>query len=154
MLIPILMLVLLVLPWAAASARGQPAAQQERAGRFGIMTMFMFTGLGHFTSTAAIAALIPPTVPWPVPIVYVTGLLEIILGLAVTVPKRQAMAGRALISLLLAFIPINVYGAIYHVPSGGHEWGTAYLLVRIPLQLIIVAWVYRFTLQSSSAAAS
>ena len=114
----------------------------------GIMTMFIFTGAGHFTSTAAIAALVPPTVPWPLAVVYVTGFLEIVLGLAVTVPKSQEMAGRALIGLLLAFIPINVYGAIYPVPSGGHEWGPVYLLVRIPLQLIIVAWVYRFTLQA------
>jgi hypothetical protein len=30
---------------------------------------------------------------------------------------------------------------------GGHEWGPVYLLIRAPLQAIILAWIYWFTIK-------
>jgi hypothetical protein len=34
---------------------------------------------------------------------------------------------------------------------GGHAWGPAYLLVRVPLQLAVLLWVYRFVLRQPRA---
>jgi hypothetical protein len=34
---------------------------------------------------------------------------------------------------------------------GGHEWGPVYLLIRAPLQAIIVFWVYWFTIRQPGA---
>ena len=31
---------------------------------------------------------------------------------------------------------------------GGHAWGPRYLLFRVPLQSLILAWVYWFTIRS------
>jgi len=31
---------------------------------------------------------------------------------------------------------------------GGHAWGPAYLLIRAPLQLLILGWVYYFVLRN------
>jgi hypothetical protein len=49
--------------------------------------------------------------------------------------------------MLVLFVPANVYAAIYHVPQGGHAWG---LLIRAPLQLIILLWIYWFRLGNPS----
>ena len=35
--------------------------------------------------------------------------------------------------------PANVHAAIQHVAIGGHEAGPVYLLIRLPLQLIVIA---------------
>jgi hypothetical protein len=34
---------------------------------------------------------------------------------------------------------------------GGHAWGPVYLLIRAPLQAIIVFWVYWFTIRQPGA---
>ena len=49
--------------------------------------------------------------------------------------------------MLVAFFPANIYAALNHVPMGGHAWGPVYLLVRAPVQLIILAWTYVFVIR-------
>jgi uncharacterized membrane protein len=49
--------------------------------------------------------------------------------------------------VLVLFFPANVYAALNHIPMGGHAWGPVYLLVRAPLQIIILLWVYWFTIR-------
>ena len=57
--------------------------------------------------------------------------------------------GPAAIGLAL-FFPANVHAAIEHVPMGGHAWGPVYLMLRAPVQLAILAWVYWFTIRPAS----
>ena len=38
-------------------------------------------------------------------------------------------------------------GAIRRVDMGGHNLGPMYLLVRVPLQLILIGWVYWFAVR-------
>ena len=42
-----------------------------------------------------------------------------------------------------------VYSTVNHVPMGGHAWGPVYLLIRAPLQAIILFWVYWFTIRQA-----
>jgi len=49
----------------------------------------------------------------------------------------------------VAFFPANVYAALQHVPMGGHAWGPIYLLVRAPLQLFILWWIWAMVLRTS-----
>ena len=58
-------------------------------------------------------------------------------------PARDVPAA----AVLVAFFPANVYAAFQHAPMGGHAWGPAYLLIRAPLQLFILWWIWRFVLQ-------
>ena len=44
--------------------------------------------------------------------------------------------------MLILFLPANVYAAIQQVPFGGHGNGPLYLLVRVPFQLLVIAWVW------------
>ena len=49
--------------------------------------------------------------------------------------------------MLLFLLPINIYAAIMYVPMGGHGWGPIYLLIRVPLQLLLMVWTYRFAFE-------
>lgn len=136
---PIVMLLLLATPWLLSRTRA--------AGSIGLGLVFLFTGAGHFLETAAMAQMLPPWVPARVPLVHVTGVLELGLGAAFFVPSLRRRAGLAAAFLLLAFLPVNVYAALERVPMGGHAWGPGYLLVRVPLQAILLAWTWWFTLR-------
>jgi len=145
---PLLMLALLTAPYlflghVQTNLAGHPTSPQTRAA-IGIATMFTFTGVGHFVATAPMVQMLPAWIPARTEIVYASGALEIALALLVLVPPLRRPVGWLLITLLVGFLPVNVYAAIAHAPMGGHAWGPLYLLVRIPLQVVIAGWIWWF----------
>ena len=117
------------------------------AGCIGICLVFWFTGVGHFIKTEPMAEMLPPCVPGRIPLVYVTGVIEIAAAVAVLIPRTRWMTGWVLVVMLVAFLPVNIYAAVNHIGMGGHQWGPIYLLIRIPLQAILVAWIWWFAVR-------
>jgi uncharacterized membrane protein len=145
---PLLMLALLTGPYfflghVQAHLAGHPTSPQTRAA-IGVATMFTFTGVGHFVATEAMVQMLPTSVSFRAEIVYVSGALEIVLAVMVLVPALRRPTGWLLIAMLVGFVPVNMFAAFARVPMGGHAWGPVYLLVRIPLQAFIAAWIWWF----------
>ena len=111
----------------------------------GLSLTFMFFGVGHFARTEPMSEMLPPSwVPYRVALVYLTGLLEWILAVALLIPRFRRLAGWACIAVLVLFLPVNIYAALNKVGMGGHLWGPVYLFVRVPLQFVLVGWAYWF----------
>jgi uncharacterized membrane protein len=144
-MLPFLLLVL-VGPYLLLSAvnRWMPGggiAPRTRA-RVGLSLFFLVTSSAHFTDTGGMAAMLPPFVPARTLIIHVTGVLEILGAIGVWVPGLTRLVGLCLILMLMGILPSNLYAAFARVPFGGHEMGPLYLLVRVPFQLLVIAWVY------------
>lgn len=86
--------------------------------------------------------MLPPWVPYRIGFVYVAGVVEIVLAAALLIPHRRRLAAWGCIAVLVAFFPANIYAAIHRVGLGGHQWGPMYLLIRAPLQLLLIGWAY------------
>ena len=86
----------------------------------------------------------PPWLPARIPLVYATGILELGAAFAALVPRIRSRVGWCLILMLIMFLPVNIYAAINRIGMGGHQWGPVYLLVRVPLQLVLLAWIWWF----------
>lgn len=145
MLTPVLMLLILTLPQlldrAVARLRGSEAGTASAA--WGLGLLFLFTASGHFVQTEPMVQMLPPWVPAREALVYATGVLEIAIALMFFVPAWRRAAGWIAAAVLVAFFPANIYAAFQHAPMGGHAWGPVYLLIRAPLQLFILWWVWR-----------
>ena len=133
------MLALMMGPWLAR--------RTEAAGVVGPALLFVFTASGHFLQTEVMAQMLPSWVPAREALVYATGVLELAIAIALFLPETRRAAGWMAAAVLMLFFPANIYAAMNHVPMGGHAWGPVYLLVRAPLQLAILAWVYWFTIR-------
>jgi uncharacterized membrane protein len=148
------MLVLMTAPYlvvrAISSARHRDSNVRSAAA-VGLGLLFTFTGIGHFMQTESMAQMLPPDVPQKLLLVYLTGALEFILAAGFFVPATRTAAGWAAIVLLVLFFPVNVYAAINRIPVGGHAWGPVYLLIRAPLQTIILLWAYYFAVRPGNA---
>ena len=127
---------------------GLTRISRSSRGRASLALLFLFTGMGHFAQTEAMAAMLPSWVPNRVAIVYVTGLLEIAGAIGLLVPRVSRLAAVCLLAFLICVFPANVYAAAQRVDMGGHDAGPAYLLVRGPFQLLLVWWTYRFGVRS------
>jgi uncharacterized membrane protein len=92
--------------------------------------------------------LLPPFVPARRALIYITGILEIALGIAVLTTPNPFYVGLFIIAYLIAIFPSNVYAAIRRIPFGSHSMGPKYLFARLPLQLLLIWWTYWFTVKT------
>jgi uncharacterized membrane protein len=146
----LIMLALMTAPWlltCVASAITRRDFDGRAVGSIGLGLLFVFTGIGHFIQPAAMAQMLPSWVPERTMLVYMTGLLEFAIAVGFFVPRFRWFTGWVAGIMLVAFFPANIYAAVNHVPVGGHAWGPVYLIVRAPVQLIIVSWIYWFTIR-------
>lgn len=100
--------------------------------------------------TKGMSKMIPDIIPFKKEIVYLTGILEIILGLALLFPTYRPTIGMVIIIFFILILPTNIYAA---AKSLNYEKGTfdgqglRYLWFRVPLQLFFIAWVWFFALR-------
>lgn len=147
---PVLMLLILTLPWLVSrfALRRRDADDLRGAAAMGLVLLFLFTASGHFLQAAPMVQMLPPWVPAREALVYATGVLEIAIALALFTRRFRLAGAWSAAAVLVGFFPANVYAALLHVPMGGHAWGPVYLLVRAPLQLFILWWIWNFLLQT------
>ncbi|HEU4344615.1 MAG TPA: hypothetical protein VFU31_23920 [Candidatus Binatia bacterium] len=146
----IVMLALMMSPYVVVrllSAATRRDFNPKGSAAIGLTMLFVFTGMGHFIQTEPMAQMLPPWVPERVLLVYLTGILELAIAAAFLVQRFTRFTGWVAAVMLVLFFPVNVYAALNHVPMGGHAWGPVYLLMRGPLQAIILVWIYWFAIK-------
>ena len=153
MITPLIIVAILIVPLGVAQLldrRGFPV-DARFGGVIGLSIAFVFFGVGHFVQTQAMVAMLPPWVPYRTPIVYLTGLLEWLLAIGLLFAGTRRIAGRVGMAVLIVFFSANVYAAFNRVGMGGHVWGPIYLLIRAPLQILLIGWTYWFAVRDRPA---
>lgn len=115
---------------------------------------FVLGGVNHFAAPDFYLPMMPPYLPLHLELVYLSGVAEIALGVAVLVPAERVrrLAAWGLILLLLAVFPANVHVALYDVPLGGAPQGAGiWNWVRLPVQAIFIAWAWWYTRPDDAA---
>ncbi|MEM7798202.1 MAG: DoxX family membrane protein [Chloroflexota bacterium] len=103
--------------------------------------LFIAAGVTHFTNPDFFLEIVPPYLPAPLLLVYVSGVFEILGGLGVLVPRYRRLAGFGLLLLLVAVFPANIYMALN--PEQFPEASLTALYTRLPLQFLF-AWLVWF----------
>lgn len=103
--------------------------------------LFITTGTLHFLHAPFFASIVPPWLPAHAFLVAISGACEIAGAVGLLVPRTRRYAGIGLIMLLLAVFPANVYMAM-HPQLYAAIASAAALLWRLPLQAVLIAWVW------------
>jgi uncharacterized membrane protein len=103
---------------------------------------FILTGLWHFLIPAKFMEMMPPFLPAPLFLIYLSGVFEILGGIGLMISKTKWLAGIGLILLLLSVFPANIYVALNNVQLGGFMNYAVYQWLRLPMQFILIAWVW------------
>jgi uncharacterized membrane protein len=104
--------------------------------------MYLFTGIMHFVRPAAFARIIPPYLSWKYPLVYLSGAAEILLAILLLPLATRSLAAWALVVLLIAVFPANMYMAQSMYRKKHRLLWLA--LLRLPLQLVLIWWALRY----------
>lgn len=104
---------------------------------------FVIAGVTHFTNREFFLSIVPPYLPWPEMLVYVSGVAEIVLGVLLLVPATIRLAAWGMIALMIAVFPANIHMAMNPELYPGTPF--AALLIRLPVQGVLIAIAYWFT---------
>ena len=136
---------------AWALGRRSPTATARDHARRGLAAAMVVAGLAHLTGPDPFVQHLPAWVPAREALVFLSGLVEIGLGLALVAPgARRPAAGRLLGLYLLAVWPANVYVAVAGVDVEGQPGGP-YPWIRLPFQAVFIAWALWSTARPAPA---
>lgn len=122
----------------------------RRKGQIAMGVMLICTGIAHFTNSADMAAMLPPGVPYRMPVVYLTGIIELAFAAGFVADKFMRTISLLYIIFLVLVLPANIYGALHDANVGGEHINARYLWFRIPLQLFFIVWTWYFGLKKIS----
>ena len=105
-----------------------------------VFAWFFFGGIAHFTMTEFFVSIVPPWVPYPLWAVYVSGVIEVALALAILWPAGRPLAGWGLIVLTLAVTPANVH--MYLNPEQFPDASQEAYLVRLVVQVFLLLLIW------------
>ena len=138
---------LLLVPWSVVTALD---GDTRWAGQFGLALVFAFTALGHFVKTDAMTEMLPPSIQGRRALILASGILELLVAMLLLALPKSRFLGLSIIGFLIAVFPANVSAAVRRIPFGGHSAGPAYLLIRAPVQLLLIVWTYWFVVRGES----
>ena len=127
----------------SAILRSPAHAAAGAASRAILETLFVFSGTMHFVIPESYMRIMPPWVPWHREMVLLSGACEIAGGVGLLIPRVRRWAGLGLVLLLAAVWPANVQMLLNARASHAAAWWQMLLLLRLPLQIVLMWWVWR-----------
>ncbi|MBX9666735.1 MAG: hypothetical protein K2X93_03910 [Candidatus Obscuribacterales bacterium] len=112
-----------------------------------LSAFFIGVGVLHFTKADLFMRVMPPYLPYPRELVYVSGIFEILGGIGVHVALTRRAVGYGLIALLVAVFPANIHMAVHSELFP--ELPVALLWIRLLFQPLIMAWVWSCAIKKS-----
>ena len=137
-----IIIVLAVILQLAANFGLNPQKNFKDNARMATGIAFVFTGAAHFVIPEKFMEMMPPFLPSPVFLIYLSGIFEILGGIGLIISKTKYWAATGLILLLLAVFPANIYVALNNVQLGGFMNYGVYQWLRLPMQFVLIGWVW------------
>ena len=97
----------------------------------------------HFIATDGYVSIMPDYLPLHRELVYLSGLLEMALGIGLLWQRSRQAAGIGLILLFAAVLPANINMAVENIQPFDFIIPAFWLWVRLPFQLVFIYWAWR-----------
>ena len=102
-------------------------------------------GIAHFVVPEPFVKIVPDFLPYPLSLVYLSGVFEILGAVGLLTPPVSRAAAWGLVALLIAVYPSNINMAVNHIHLNGIPTSFWFQAIRLPFQFVLVAWAYWYT---------
>lgn len=110
--------------------------------KFILAFLLMAAGIVHFVKPQIFLKIMPGYVPFHLPMVYISGIAEIVCGILLLFPATQKIGAYLCITLFIAVFPANIEMARkFYLIHHQYFWLT---VLRLPLQLVLIWWAWQF----------
>jgi uncharacterized membrane protein len=142
-----------------SSSFARPSAFAPRPGlfRLALAALMIMMGILHFPLADTFASIVPEYLPWHLPLVYLSGVIEIALGIGLLFERTRMFAAWGLIALLIAVFPANINMALHPdleiagLPAGLPKPPALALWLRLPLQFALIWWAARYAKRTTGS---
>jgi len=102
-----------------------------------LLTLFMiYAGVQHFLNPTTYLPFVPSFLPFKMFTIYLSGVLEIVLGVLLLFPKYTKLGATGILWLMIIFMPIHIWDVFVEQPAIGSH-GAA--MIRLPIQFVFIA---------------
>lgn len=127
-----------------------PSRSKGSRLRYLMGLLYVVAGVSHFRAPRAFERVVPPQLPRPTALVYLSGAAEIVLGVGVLFERTRRLSAWGIIGLLIAVFPANVYTvtddvAPELVPDRLNDVARVAAWVRLPIQAVLIGWAWLYT---------
>jgi uncharacterized membrane protein len=109
----------------------------------GLALFFIGGGINHFAMPRTYESIVPPGIGDPKRLVEISGVAEIAGGVGLLLGRTRSASGLGLVALMAAVFPANLYMA--RNPERFPKIPQRALYARLPLQPLLMWWVWRVT---------
>lgn len=103
---------------------------------------YIIAGLNHFRNPRLYLKIIPPFIPLPKTMNYLSGFFEVALGILLCLPAFSRFSAWGIIVLLIAIFPANIYMFTNDKARLGlPRW---MVILRLPIQVLLIIWAYLY----------
>lgn len=105
--------------------------------------IYFLAGINHFRVPRLYLRIIPPSLPNPKLLNYISGAAEVVLAIGLCIPAVSHLSAWGIIALLVAVFPANIY--MVTNPKASMRMPKWLLLLRLPMQILFIYWAWLYT---------
>lgn len=120
--------------------------KNKQALRVVLAVCIAVAGILHFAAADPFIRIVPGFLPFPAALVYISGAIEIALGILLLIPRTVPLAAWGLVALFIAVYPANINMAVNRIHIEGlPDQNLWFHALRLPFQFVLIAWAYWYT---------
>lgn len=105
--------------------------------------IYFAAGIYHFVNPKMYLRIMPSYIPFPLPMVYISGACEIIVSVLLIPASTRPLGAWLTIALLIAVFPANIQMLInFRKKQHPLLW---IAILRLPLQFLLIYWAWTYT---------
>jgi uncharacterized membrane protein len=112
-------------------------------GRLVLAVILLFAGVGHFSNTAEFTAQVPPWMPAAEAVIYISGVVEIALAIAlIALPRQRALVGWLTAGFFIIIFPGNISQFVTQTDAFGLDSDAARFIRLLfqPVLVVLALW--------------
>lgn len=106
--------------------------------------IYILGGINHFIKPEFYKQLMPPFLPYHYELIFISGVIELLLGVGLYFSKTRKLSAIGIIALLIAIYPANIYMWKYNIQIDGNPTPAIFHYIRLPFQFILMYWAYYY----------
>lgn len=105
-----------------------------------LVVFIIYAGAQHLLNPSVFKPFVPDFLGFKMPIIYISGVVEIAIGLLLLTNKYKGQAAYAFFLLMLLFLPLHIWDVFSDAPAiGSHKAA----LIRLPLQFVLMGLTWQ-----------
>ena len=102
--------------------------------------VMIFAGMLHIIKPNVYLPILPSFIPFRIAVIYISGLVEILIGVLLLLNSKYAKIGAfGFLWLMIFFLPIHILDALAEQPAIGSQT-IAYIRIVVQFVIIALAW--------------